>query len=49
MLKLNVGLSQKTGKTDSPPCNASTNLEVELDPDLINEPDLLQEHAGLRT
>ena len=38
MLKLNVGLSRKIGEADSSSCGASANLEVELDPDLINQP-----------
>jgi hypothetical protein len=45
VLKLNVGLTKRTGNVDPPWCEASTNLEVELDPDLINQPDRLQEHA----
>ena len=49
MLKLSVGLTKKTGEADSPSCGASTNLEAELDPEPIDQPDLLQEHAGLRT
>jgi len=46
MLKLNVGLTKKTGEADPPSCDASTNLEADLDPDLINQPDRLREHAG---
>ena len=45
MLKLNVGLSQKTSQADSSSCGTSVRVEVELDPDLINETDRLQEHA----
>ena len=45
MLKLNVGLSRKIGEADSSSCGASANLEVELDPDLINQPDRLREHV----
>lgn len=45
-MKLNVGLTKETGEADSPLCEASTNLEAELDPDLISQPDRLQEHAN---
>jgi hypothetical protein len=45
MSKLNVGSTKKTGEVDSPSCNASTDLEVELDPDLLKQPDSLPEHA----
>ena len=45
MLKLNVGLSRKIGEADSSSCGASANLEVELDPNPINQPDRLREHV----
>jgi hypothetical protein len=45
MLKLSIGLTQGTGEADSPSCAASAILEVEVDPDLIDQPDRLREHA----
>jgi hypothetical protein len=44
MLKLNVGLSRKIGEADSSSCGASANLEVELDPNLVNQAERPQEH-----
>ena len=38
MFKLNVGLTRKTSEVDPAFCYASTNLEVELDPDLVHQP-----------
>jgi hypothetical protein len=45
MLNLIVGLTRTTGEAGSHSYAASAILEVELDPDLIDQPDRLQEHA----
>ena len=45
MLKLNVALTQTTDEVDSPLCEAGASLGVQLDPELINQPDCLREHA----
>ncbi|MHC4400176.1 MAG: hypothetical protein ACYTG0_10895 [Planctomycetota bacterium] len=45
MLKLSIGLTRETGEADSPSYSASAGLEVELDPEMIDRPDRLREHA----
>ena len=45
MLKLRVSLNQMTGEADPQSRYVGTNLEVELDPELIDQPDRLADHA----
>ncbi|MHC4405533.1 MAG: hypothetical protein ACYTG0_38295 [Planctomycetota bacterium] len=45
MLRMNVGLSRKVGEADSRSYAASAILEVELDPEMIDQPDRLAAHA----